>query len=113
MTIKERVSGNVTILDLDGKITLGEGDVLLRDAVSKLVDSKTVNVVLNLENVSYMDSGGLGEVVRSYTSLRNVGGDVKLVKVAKRISDLLTITKLSTVFDSFDDEAAAVASFNK
>lgn len=113
MTIKERASGDVTILDLDGKITLGEGDVMLRETVSKLVDSKSVNVILNLENVSYMDSGGLGEVVRSYTSVRNAGGDVKLLKVAKRISDLLTITKLSTVFDSFDDEAEAVASFKK
>lgn len=112
MTIKERVSGNVTILDLDGKITLGEGDVLLRETVAKLIDSKSVNLVLNLENVSYMDSGGLGEVVRSYTSVRNAGGDVKLLKVAKRISDLLTITKLSTVFDSFDDEASAVDSFS-
>ncbi len=111
MTIQERVSGNVTILDLDGKITLGEGDVLLRDTVAKLIDNKSVNVILNLENVSYMDSGGLGEVVRSYTSLRNAGGDVKLLKAAKRISDLLTITKLSTVFDSFEDEAEAIASF--
>ncbi|MBL8187052.1 MAG: STAS domain-containing protein [Acidobacteria bacterium] len=111
MTIKERVSGDVTILDLDGKITLGEGDVLLRDTISKLVDNKTVKVILNLENVSYMDSGGLGEVVRSYTSVRNAGGDVKLLKVAKRISDLLTITKLHTVFDTFDDEAEAVGSF--
>lgn len=111
MTIKERVSGDVTILDLDGKITLGEGDVLLRDSISKLVDSKSVKVILNLENVSYMDSGGLGEVVRSYTSVRTAGGDVKLLKVAKRISDLLTITKLSTVFDSFDEEAEAIASF--
>lgn len=111
MTIKERVSGNVTILDLDGKITLGDGDVQLRDAVSNLIGSKSVKVILNLENVSYMDSAGLGEVVRSYTSVKNVGGDVKLLKVAKRINDLLMITKLSTVFDSFDDEAAAVASF--
>ena len=111
MTIKERVSGDVTILDLDGKITLGEGDVLLRDTISKLVDNKSVKVILNLENVSYMDSGGLGEVVRSYTSVRNAGGDVKLLKVAKRISDLLTITKLHTVFDTFDDEAEAVGSF--
>jgi anti-sigma B factor antagonist len=111
MTIKERVSGDVTILDLDGKITLGEGDVLLRDTISKLVDNKTVKVILNLENVSYMDSGGLGEVVRSYTSVRNAGGDVKLLKVAKRINDLLTITKLHTVFDTFEDEAEALASF--
>lgn len=111
MTIKERVSGDVTILDLDGKITLGEGDVLLRDTISKLVDNKSVKVILNLENVSYMDSGGLGEVVRSYTSVRNAGGDVKLLKVAKRISDLLTITKLHTVFDTFEDEVEAVGSF--
>lgn len=111
MTIKERVSGDVTILDLDGKITLGEGDVLLRDTVSKLVDNKAVKVILNLENVSYMDSGGLGEVVRSYTSVRNAGGDVKLLKVAKRINDLLTITKLHTVFDTFEDETEALASF--
>ncbi|MGH9801877.1 MAG: STAS domain-containing protein [Blastocatellia bacterium] len=112
MTIKERVSGNVTILDLDGKITLGEGDVLLRDTVAKLIDNKATSLILNLENVSYMDSGGLGEVVRSYTSVRNAGGDVKLLKVAKRINDLLAITKLSTVFDSFEEEAEAVASFN-
>ncbi|MFN0110634.1 MAG: STAS domain-containing protein [Blastocatellia bacterium] len=111
MTIKERVSGNVTILDLDGKITLGDGDVQLREAVSKLIDNKSLKVILNLENVSYMDSAGLGEVVRSYTSVKNAGGDVKLLKVAKRISDLLTITKLHTVFDICDDEATGVASF--
>lgn len=111
MTITERKSGDVTILDVEGKILLGEGDVQLKRKIDELIERKDTKVVLNLENVPYMDSGGLGEIVRSYTTVKRSGGDLKLLHATKRISDLLTITKLITVFEIFEDEASAVGSF--
>jgi anti-sigma B factor antagonist len=111
MTISERKSGDVTILDVEGKILLGEGDVQLKRKIDELVERNEKLLLLNLANVPYMDSGGLGEVVRSYTTVKRAGGDLKLVNATKRISDLLTITKLITVFEVFDDEAHAVNSF--
>jgi anti-sigma B factor antagonist len=111
MTISERKSGDVTILDVEGKILLGEGDVQLKRKIDELIERNEKLLLLNLANVPYMDSGGLGEVVRSYTTVKRAGGDLKLVNATKRISDLLTITKLITVFEVFDDEAAAVGSF--
>jgi anti-sigma B factor antagonist len=111
MTISERKSGDVTILDVEGKILLGEGDVQLKRKIDELVERNEKLLLLNLANVPYMDSGGLGEVVRSYTTVKRAGGDLKLVNATKRISDLLTITKLITVFEVFDDEANAVNSF--
>lgn len=113
MTITERNSGDVTILDVEGKILLGEGDVQLKRKIDELIEAKQTKLVLNLANVPYMDSGGLGEIVRSYTTVKRAGGDLKLLNATKRISDLLTITKLITVFDTYDNEAASVASFNK
>ncbi|MCI0338955.1 MAG: STAS domain-containing protein [Acidobacteria bacterium] len=111
MTITERKSGDVTILDVEGKILLGEGDVQLKRKIDECVERKETKVLLNLANVPYMDSGGLGEIVRSYTTVKRAGGDLKLINATKRISDLLTITKLITVFEVFEDEAAAVKSF--
>ena len=112
MKITERKSGDVTVLDIEGKILLGEGDVQLKRKIDELVERNEIKVVLNLENVPYMDSGGLGEIVRSYTTATRAGGNLKLLHATKRISDLLTITKLITVFEIFDDEATAVSSFN-
>lgn len=111
MTITERKKGDVTILDVDGKILLGEGDVQLKRKIDELIERKDQKLLLNLANVPYMDSGGLGEIVRSYTTVKRAGGELKLLGVTKRISDLLTITKLVTVFEIFDSEDEAVKSF--
>lgn len=111
MTITERESGDVTILDVDGKILLGEGDVQLKRKIDELIEGGKTKLVLNLASVPYMDSGGLGEIVRSYTTVKRAGGELKLLNATKRISDLLTITKLITVFEMHEDEAASVASF--
>jgi anti-sigma B factor antagonist len=111
MTITERKSGDVTVLDVEGKILLGEGDVQLKRKIDELIERQETKVLLNLANVPYMDSGGLGEIVRSYTTVKRAGGDLKLLNATKRISDLLTITKLITVFEIYEDEAAGVKSF--
>jgi anti-sigma B factor antagonist len=111
LSIKDRQNGSVTVLDLDGKITIGEGSVLLREAVRKLLDEGKKKLLLNLGDVSYVDSSGIGELVSSYTTTNNNGGQLKLLNQTKKIHDLLTITKLVTVFETFDDEEAAVASF--
>ncbi|HMV82021.1 MAG TPA: STAS domain-containing protein [Blastocatellia bacterium] len=111
MTITERKNGDVTILDVEGKILLGEGDVQLKRKIDELLEKNETKLLVNLANVPYMDSGGLGEIVRSYTTVKRSGGDLKLLNATKRISDLLTITKLITVFEIYEDEAAAVASF--
>jgi anti-sigma B factor antagonist len=111
MNITERKSGDVTILDVEGKILLGEGDVQLKRKIDDLIERKETKLLLNLANVPYMDSGGLGEIVRSYTTVKRAGGELKLLNATKRISDLLTITKLITVFEIFESEAEAVKSF--
>jgi anti-sigma B factor antagonist len=111
MTITERKSGDVIILDVEGKILLGEGDVQLKRKIDELIERNETKLLLNLANVPYMDSGGLGEIVRSYTTVKRAGGDLKLLNATKRISDLLTITKLITVFEIHEDEAAAVKSY--
>jgi anti-sigma B factor antagonist len=112
MQIEERVVGDVTILDLKGKITLGEGDEALKDKVNSLALQQRKRILLNLEGVPYIDSAGLGEVVRTYTTISRQGGQLKLVNLTKRITDLLSITKLLTVFETFDSEAEALKSFN-
>jgi anti-sigma B factor antagonist len=111
MQIEERVVDDVTILDLKGKMTLGEGDELLKDKIASLVSQGKKKILLNLEAVPYIDSAGLGEIVRTYTSISRQGGRLKLLNVSKRIQDLLVITKLITIFDSYDGEAEAVKSF--
>jgi len=111
MQIEERNVGDVVVLDLKGKITLGEGDELLKDKVNSLVNQGNKKIVLNLAEVPYIDSAGLGEVVRTYTTVSRQGGSLKLLNLTKRIEDLLSITKLLTVFDTFDSESEAVASY--
>lgn len=112
MQIEERKIGNVVILDLKGKLTLGDGDELLRSTVSRLVQAGSKQIVLNLGEVPYIDSAGLGEVVRTYTTVKKQDGMLKLLNLTKRIQDLLAITKLLTVFETFDNEAEAVVSFS-
>jgi anti-sigma B factor antagonist len=104
---------DVMVLDLQGKLTLGDGDELLRDKVNSLVQQDYKKILLNLENVPYIDSAGLGEVVRTYTTVSRQGGTLKLLHLTKRIQDLLAITKLLTVFETFDSEPDAVKSFTK
>ena len=112
MQIQERAVGDVMVLDLKGKITLGEGDELLKDKVNSLVNQGHKKIVLNLADVPYIDSAGLGEIVRTYTTVSRQGGSLKLLNLTKRITDLLSITKLLTVFETFDSENEAVRSFS-
>src|SRR5579872_3718401 len=111
MQIEERVVGQVTVLDLKGKITLGEGDEALKDKINSLVLQNRKRILLNLEGVPYIDSAGLGEIVRTYTTVSRQGGQLKLVNLTKRITDLLMITKLLTVFETFESERDALKSF--
>jgi anti-sigma B factor antagonist len=111
MQIDQRSVGEVVILDMKGKLTLGDGDELLRTKVNGLVQGGAKKLVLNLGDVPYIDSAGLGEVVRTYTTVSRQGGTLKLLNLTKRIQDLLAITKLLTVFETFDTEAEAVKSF--
>ena len=112
MEIVERTVNDVTVLDLKGKMTLGEGDELLKDKIASMVSQGKKKILLNLESVPYIDSAGLGEVVRTYTTVSRQGGSLKLLNLTKRIEDLLSITKLLTVFDTYDTEADAVKSFS-
>jgi anti-sigma B factor antagonist len=112
MNIEERAVGDIVILDLKGKVTLGEGDELLKDKVNSLVNQGHRKIILNLGDVPYIDSAGLGEVVRTYTTVSRQGGSLKLLNLTKRITDLLSITKLLTVFETFENENEAVRSFS-
>ncbi len=113
MTMKTstRQVDGVTIVDLSGRITLGEGSVVLRDQIRDLLNKGTKKILLNLGDVSYIDSSGIGELVSAYTTVRNQGGDLKLLNLTKKVHDLLQITKLYTVFDIKDDEATAIKAF--
>ena len=111
MQIVERTVNDVVILDLRGKMTLGEGDELLKDKIASLASQGQRKVVLNMEAVPYIDPVGLGEVVRTYSTLKNQGGKLKLLNVSKRVFDLLIITKLHTIFDCYDQEGEAIRSF--
>ncbi len=113
MTMKatSRQVGGVTIVDLSGRITLGEGSVVLRDTIRDLVSKGKNKILLNLADVTYIDSSGIGELVSAFTTVRNQGGELKLLKLTKKVHDLLQITKLYTVFDIKDDEAVAVQAF--
>jgi anti-sigma B factor antagonist len=111
-TSSRKVDG-VTIVDLSGRITLGEGSVVLRDTVKDLSSKGDKKILLNLGDVTYIDSSGIGELVSAFTSVRNAGGDLKLLNLTKKVHDLLQITKLYTVFDISDDEASAIVSFNR
>ena len=112
MQIDERQVGEVTILDLRGKITLNEGDEVLKDKINSLILQNRKRILLNLAEVPYIDSAGLGEIVRTYTTVSRQGGQLKLVNLTKRITDLLMITKLLTVFETFDVEQDALKSFS-
>jgi anti-sigma B factor antagonist len=113
MKASTRQVDGVTIVDLSGRITLGEGSVILRDTVREVASKGSKKILLNLGDVSYIDSSGIGELVSAFTSVRNQGGELKLLNLTKKVHDLLQITKLYTVFDIKDDEAGAVASFAK
>jgi len=111
MKSSSRQVGGITIVDLSGRITLGEGSVVLRDMVRDLVTKGQRKILLNLGDVTYIDSSGIGELVSAFTTVRNQGGELKLLNLTKKVHDLLQITKLYTVFDVKDDEASAVAAF--
>ena len=108
-----RDAGAVTVLDLSGRITLGEGSALLRSTIQELLKEKRYKILVNLGDVNYIDSSGIGEMVSAYTTVKNRGGELKLLNLTKKVHDLLQITKLYTVFDVHSDEAAAVSSFDK
>jgi anti-anti-sigma factor len=111
MDVNKRQSGDVTILDLKGKITIGSGDVQLRNAVQDVMNSGATKVLINMQNVSTIDSSGIGELVSAYTTATNRGAKLKLVNLPAKVTDILTITQLITVFDVFDSEAEGVNSF--
>ncbi len=113
MTMKSstRQVDGVSIVDLSGRITLGEGSTMLRDIVRDMIAKGQKKILLNLGDVTYIDSSGIGELVSAFTTVRNGGGELKLLNLTKKVHDLLQITKLYTVFDIKDDEATAIKSF--
>jgi anti-sigma B factor antagonist len=113
MDIKERVVDGVSVLDLSGKIVLGEGDGQVRDRIKDLLADGQRKILLNLGDVTYIDSAGLGALISSYTTTKREGGSLRLMNLTKRIQDLLAITKLITVFDTYDTEAEALDAFSK
>jgi anti-sigma B factor antagonist len=112
INISERQAGDVTILDLGGKVTIGEGSVALRNAIRQLLGEGKNKILLNLGGVGYIDSSGIGELVSSFTAVNKEGGTLKLLNLTQKIQDLLAITKLLTVFDVYEDEGEALASFS-
>ena len=113
MQLEQRMAGDVAVISVDGDITLNKGgDVLLKDKVQSLIQQGTKNIVIDLSRVAYVDSAGLGQLVQAYATTKNKGGALKLVNVTKKLQDLLVVTKLLTVFDTFDDEKSALSSFN-
>jgi anti-sigma B factor antagonist len=111
LNIAERQAGDVTVLDMDGKITIGEGSVALRTAVRRMLEENKKKILLNLARVGYIDSSGIGELVSSYTAINKDGGQLKLLNLTQKLQDLLTITKLLTVFDVYESESEALNSF--
>src|SRR5256884_8826759 len=111
LNIRERQAGDVTVLDMDGRITIGEGSVALRSAIRRLLEEGKKKILLNLAGVGYIDSSGIGELVSSYTTIGREKGQLKLLSLTQKIKELLVITKLLTVFDTYDDESAALNSF--
>jgi anti-sigma B factor antagonist len=110
--LTNRQVGDVTVIDANGRITLGEGSSMFRDSIKDLTAAGNRKILLNLADVTYIDSSGIGEMVSAFTSVTNQGGQLKLLNLTKRVKDLLQITKLYTVFEVFDDEAHAVRSFS-
>ncbi|PYS69692.1 MAG: anti-sigma factor antagonist [Acidobacteria bacterium] len=111
LEVKERQAGDVTILDMNGAVRIGEGSIALRDAIRGLADGGKKKMLLNLAGVKYIDSSGIGELIANYTTVRRQGGQLKLLNLTDKIQSLLVITKLLTVFDVFEDEAEALKSF--
>ena len=112
MVIEERKVGGIAVLDLSGKLALGDGDGLLKDKVNSLVHQGLKEIALNLGRLSYMDSAGLGELISVLSTVTRAGGHIKIFNLTKRVSDLLTITKVLTVFDVFDSEQETLNSFS-
>lgn len=106
-----RESGGITLIDISGRITLGEGSAKLREMLRELLSNGNKRIILNLGDVNYIDSSGIGEMVSGFTSIKNQGGELKLLHLTKKVHDLLQITKLYTVFDVHSDEQTAVRSF--
>jgi anti-sigma B factor antagonist len=111
MKTSVRDSGGVSIIDLKGKITIGSGDIQLRETINRLLEEGKKNILINMQEVTTIDSSGIGELVGCYTSVTNKGGKLKLEKLPEKISDVLTVTQLITVFDVFDTEDEAVKSY--
>ena len=111
LNINERQAGDVTVLDMSGKITIGEGSVSLRTAIRRLLEEGKKRILLNLAGVGYIDSSGIGELIANYTTVNRGGGQLKLLNLTEKVQDLLVITKLLTVFDVYDNEAEALSSF--
>ena len=111
LSIASRELDGVNVLDLSGRITLGEGSVQLREAIRDLISKGQKNILLNLGDVNYIDSSGLGELVSAYTTSKNQGASLKLLSLTKKVKDVLQLTKLYTVFDIYDDEASAITSY--
>ena len=111
LDVKQRQAGDVSILDLSGSVRMGDGAVSLRDAIRGLIEQGNKKILLNLGGVKNIDSSGIGELIANYTTLSRDGGQLKLLNLTEKIRDLLVITKLLTVFDSYDDEAEALNSF--
>ena len=107
-----RDAGLVTVVDFSGRITLGDGSALLRKTIRGLLEDQRTKILLNLADVDYIDSSGIGELVSGFTAVKNRGGDLKLLQLTKKVRDLLQITKLFTVFDVYTDESTALSSFH-
>jgi anti-sigma B factor antagonist len=112
LNISERQAGDVTILDMEGRITIGEGSVALRNTIRRLISEGKTKILLNLAGVGYIDSSGIGELVSSFTAVNKENGNLKLLNLTQKIQDLLAITKLLTVFEVFENEGDALSSFN-
>jgi len=111
LNIKERQAGDVTIMDLDGEVRIGDSATALRSAIRNLVARGSTKLLLNLAGVRYIDSSGIGELIANYTTVGRSGGQLKLLSLTEKVQDLLVITKLLTVFDVYDDESEALSSF--
>jgi anti-sigma B factor antagonist len=106
-----RDAGVITVVDISGRITLGEGSALLRKTIRELLEDNRTKIILNLADVNYIDSSGIGELVSAFTATKKAGGDMKLLHLTKKVHDLLQLTKLFTVFDVYSDEPTALGSF--
>ena len=111
LEVNQRQAGDVTILDMNGAVRIGEGSITLRDAIRGLADEGKKKIILNLAGVNYVDSSGIGELIANYTTVSRQGGQLKLLNLTDRIQNLLVITKLLTVFDAYEDESEAIKSF--